>query len=864
MSINKTYYIFGLLLCCAFSCTERVQPEYSANAGSGSQSEDCFVPSTLMVEFSDSVASSLVKTKSTGNSELEAAFDRLGVLSLERVFPDAGEFEQRHREAGLHKFYYLKYDQSAGTLTKAGADLSAEKGVVSAEPLRKAVRMETSFFNDPYLYRQWHYINEGDGSQYKQGADINVLPVWEQYTAGSSEVIVAVIDGGVDMNHEDLAGVVIPAGVGGSKNFFYDNYTVTPESHGTHVAGTIAAINNNGKGLCGIAGGKDGKGGVRILSCQCGVEDEEYMKGMPSAIVYAADNGAVICQNSWGTEYKTESEALNDYIDSSTKAAVDYFIKNAGTDLNGKQTGPMKGGVVIFAAGNSNFRKGWPAAYEPVVAVGAFSSKGTKSSYSNYGDWVDIAAPGGDANIGPQIFSTTPNSTYSLMQGTSMACPHVSGVAALLVSYYGGENFTNNMLIERLLGGADKEFLSSSTIGPKLDAYGSFRYGRTLPPEKVEEYAIDGRGGSIKFDWTVGEDEEHIPAYAYMLLASEDASAFDDIQFNSLPSNVHSARVFVGDLKKGDHISGFLRGLKDNTSYYTAITGYDYGRSYSELSEVQSVQTTENIAPAITFAPGNSISVSATKSLQVNYSVADADGDPVTVVIENLGELNTLKNAQLGENEYQLSINALLEKSGSYNIRCTATDDRGNASSEILTIIVQENHSPVVVSEIPDILFSRIGETRELSIVDYVEDPDGDEFSFEISHSSPQTAHLFALSGNMTLTALDYGLDVISLDVIDPKGERASLSFKVAVRSEDAAADVYPSQVRDYLKVSGGASSNTEVFIYNSAGTLRYHEVLMSSIFEPAQIDMSSYAPGVYVVKVSIDGKLTEKTIVKL
>ena len=134
----------------------------------------------------------------------------------------------------------------------------------------------------------------------------------------------------------------------------------------------------------------------------------------------------------------------------SLKAAVDYFEQYAGKDENGKQVGPMDGGVVILAAGNEN--RDWSAnMYEKMISVGALAPDYYRAYYSCYGDWVDICAPGGDYKKGSQIVSTLPGNKYGKMQGTSMACPHVSGVAALIASKNGGPGFTNTQLKKLLL-----------------------------------------------------------------------------------------------------------------------------------------------------------------------------------------------------------------------------------------------------------------------------------------------------------------------------------------------------------------------------------------------------------------------------
>ncbi len=858
------------------SCQKEAQNVINNEGGEQVKSRSSMVPGTILVQFDEHTINSLEKqvvTKGslltkTGVLSVDNALSSLSTYSLERVFPDAGEWEERHRSAGLHRFYYVKYDDSKAVQTKAGNILASVEGITSADPVLRIKPLDEPFFNDPYYSRQWHYINSGKGASYKAGADINVLPVWREYTAGSSDVIVNVVDGGVDLTHEDLKGVVIDGGNNGSWNFVDNNSTIVAHDHGTHVAGTIAAINNNGKGVCGIAGGESGNGGVKILSSQIFKYNPNTGKDESGdgarAIIWGADHGAVISQNSWGYDYDNVNQAQSGNIDAATKSAVDYFVRYAGTDKKGNQTGPMKGGVVIFAAGNDNWPIGWPAAYENVIAVGAIGSTGRRAYYSNYGDWVDIAAPGGDANVSPMVLSTVPGG-YAEMQGTSMACPHVSGVAALLVSYYGGPGFTNEMLKERLLNGANSEFLSSSDrIGPLLDAYGSFSYGSATPPEKVSEYEAEGKGGSVEFRWRVGVDENDKVAYGYLLLASENAADFNDINLRKLPSSMKSATVVVGDLKKGDEISGYVDFLEFDTPYYVAIAGYDYGKAFSELSDVKKVTTTSNNAPiveAITQLPWE---VMASKTFTAKIHIYDPDNHDINVIFTPDSKLKTAKSSLGTDGYYTLTVNGLQEDPGVYQLTYNVSDVFGMETIKTFEIKVLENRAPISKKDFSNMVFNRAGQSVTLNISDYFEDPDGDLLSFEVTHTNAKVAHLNPLGNEFTLTTLGYGLDEITVTASDARKAQTSLSFKVSVRDPKADADVYPSQVTDVLRINGGDEAQTSIIIYSSSGVLVYENVLTTSVFEPAVIDMSGLAPGVYVVKINIDGKETERRVVKL
>ena len=447
-------------------------------------------------------ALNVIRTRSgrvlTGNISFDELCERYNVTGMERLFADNGCAE-RTRKAGLDLWYIIRFEGSAEQVAEDFGEIAGVNHVEiprritkvggmsrkSGTPWRKLMALPKAApsnypFNDPLFGGQWPLYNDGTiNANAQAGADINVLPAWEK-TAGRSDVIVAVVDEGVEYTHPDLAGNMW-SGIG--KNFCdRDNDDITwGEGHGTHVAGTIAAVSNNGIGISGIAGGTGGGNGAKIMSCEIfHPTDGHYdanSNATADAIKYAADNGAVICQNSWGYAAGALSYDQWSSADRATKEAIDYFIRYAGMSPDGEtQTGPMAG---------------YPAAYEPCISVAAVSCTYEAAWYTNYGPTVDICAPGGgDAadfsrpihyNEGYNL-STLPTDLqngmtfvytnfrgevethtidyvsetlgYGYMQGTSMACPHVSGVAALIVSQFGAPGFTNEQLKEKLFSTA--------------------------------------------------------------------------------------------------------------------------------------------------------------------------------------------------------------------------------------------------------------------------------------------------------------------------------------------------------------------------------------------------------------------------
>jgi subtilisin family serine protease len=373
---------------------------------------------------------------SIDNLNTQFSVDNFGLTFSSPAF--SSKFAERHRAWGFHLWYNLYFDDSQDVIALVQA-YSALPEVSVAEPeyKKELVNQEKPILytpeeanvqsvnwtpDDPRYNEQWHYHNTGQQNG-TADADIDLPEAWE-ITKGNPEVIVAIEDGGINYTHGDIAANMW-SGIG--YNFVNNSPNVTSHDHGTHVAGTVAAVSNNTVGVAGVAGGTGAGDGVRLMSCQ--VFTNGGSGGFENAPIWSADNGAAISQNSW------QYTSPNSY-DQSVLDAIDYFNINGGGDAL------VGGGITIFAAGNNDSQSQYyPAFYSGTFSVAGLTNQDKKAWYSNYGDWVEVAAPGGETdNVAARgVLSTLPNNTYGFYQGTSMACPHVSGLAALIISLAYGQ-----------------------------------------------------------------------------------------------------------------------------------------------------------------------------------------------------------------------------------------------------------------------------------------------------------------------------------------------------------------------------------------------------------------------------------------
>ena len=586
---------------------------------------DEYSPSTFLVKFTAVPTTQQVEAlgfpakplfiSTRGNEELEHQFglDRWYVVDL----PEGTSLEKASRQAAaLSEVAVVEYNHIASAPSEMAVPCPTDGALTKGT---------ASTFNDGDLFtKQWHYDNQGNRSVstavYK-GADVNVKDVWKLLTCGDPDIVVAVVDQGVKHSHPDLKDNMwvntkeVPGnGIDDDGNGYIDDVygynfcddgpitwdivnsdQARDNGHGTHCAGTIAAVNNNGKGVVGIAGGSGNKDGCRIMSCQ--IFSGGYGGGTTetvNAIKYAADMGASVISCSFG--YKSAVPSDNAFLNLVGTAEVDvirYFEAHKGNNP------VLDGNIAIFAAGNE--KQGfahYPGAMVDIISVSAFGPDFLPAYYTNYGPGCNIAAPGGNYNVGGNaacVLSTLPSELYKgehygYMQGTSMACPHVSGVVALALSYakQRGKMFTVQQFkqlimastkdIDKRIANADASYAkyyhnvgtgaidawslmmhidgipsSTATIGKSqwidlTDLFGSASVSLTYLSVDVPQATIDALGLQ-KMDAKASGNYVPVPegeCYAY-------------VQFGRLyihPTKIGSGKISISMIGGGDHLGG--------------------------------------------------------------------------------------------------------------------------------------------------------------------------------------------------------------------------------------------------------------------------------------------------------------------
>ncbi len=862
---------------------------------------------------------------------LSVALHNVDAHSMRRLFPPAGEFEERTRKEGMHLWYIVDFNPQI-ELTTARRKFTALDQVETVEFAPEIIPMGVSEhtastskmfipefqkrddklpFNDPLLKKQWHYNNTGKslGFAEEEGADINLFKAWN-ITTGKPNVIVCVVDGGIDINHPDLKDNLWVnekerTGVKGEdddNNGFVDDVhgfcfvagtaDLLPdsESHGNHVAGTVAAKNDNNIGVCGVAGG-DGKAdtGVRLMSAAIFRAGALSIGNNAAAIKYGADNGAVISQNSWAYTKAANPSVMPGFL----KEAIEYFNKYAGCDKAGNQRpdSPMKGGVVFFAAGNESSEYNlYPSCYEGVVAVAAMAPDYKKASYSNWGSWVDIVAPGGDqlnsvrhgvlstTTYGyvkkPDIFVEDGTHQYSYYHGTSMACPHASGVAALVVSKFGGKGFTRDMLLERIF--ASVMPVNVDEINPRyagkmgkgyIDAYAALTLQNNKKhPEKPvmdKEKSHEKDFTSITVHWTVPKDEDDTTPNSYILYYSDKELTKENYKQGRLAWSGSGVINGLGK-KVGDEMNCKVQGLQPNTPYYFALVAHDRWGNASEVA-LMTANTKKNNPAVIANVPASPGIVLMDINGTASYELEVKETDGHTWSYELSGTVQGISHRKT-EKGIMIMIRPALEQ-GNYSFTVELKDELGEKSHFEIPFKVIKVTAPELKKAYTGRVLGVKNAPVQINLGEYYEPQELLTLTCTANSTDPAVASVKVdkQTNRLTIQGHKAGQTTILVEATNGHKKRND-AFEVLV-TEDMAKAVYavwPLPMRSDLNVWVNPSHRAvRVTLRALNGHLALDEKVTPDASGLARLEVKKVAPGSYRMRVEAGNQSYEEVVLK-
>ncbi|MCH8557821.1 MAG: S8 family serine peptidase [Balneolia bacterium] len=465
-----------------------------------------------------------------------------------------------------------KWEFRSGTVHEALEMLNSREDVIYAEPNFVyripdfSVESEDPFEslmnttpNDPFFGSLWGLHNTGQSGG-SAGADISALSAWE-ITTGSSDVIVAVFDSGIKSDHPDLVDNLWFDSNGNAGASFLGDTPEDLNGHGTHVAGTIGAVGNNGVGVTGV------NWDVQLMNIKiCGLNGAPNCNGaaMIQGLQYALENGAVMSNHSWGGPGFSQAA------------------------FNALQAAGEAGHLAIAAAGNNGTNNDnqnfYPAGYNlpNVIAVASSDRNDQRSGFSNFGvNTVHLAAPGSS------IRSTDINSTgYSFKSGTSMASPHVAGAAALLKGEH--PDATPEQIRGWLMNSVDviPAFENITIAGGRLNAYNALLLAELGPPSisvNPDDVDVSGVVGQNLSDFlTVANDAPGILSYT-IGVAYDETAANREVQTYTYMRNGNvieeSTAALIDDVFWD---SGLMSAQEINTSF-EASEGFEPGFAGGQL-----------------------------------------------------------------------------------------------------------------------------------------------------------------------------------------------------------------------------------------------------------------------------------------
>ena len=858
-------------------------------------------------------------------SPMSATFSQLKAKDVKRLIRPMGKYEGVIKYTGLDQWFVLRFDEKI-PIGSAFSLMNDTEGVALVEysrsikphaaedsPLSRynPTRPTVMPFNDPRLSEQWHYNNMGvnSGDWAVEGADINLFEAWK-ITTGKPNVIVCIVDGGLDVEHPDLKdnlwvnpGEIPNNGIDDDNNGFIDDINgycfvddthvlfPDPIGHGTHVAGTVAARNNNGIGVCGVAGG-DGSpnSGIRLMGASIFRDNSKNEANPAEAIVYGALNGATISQNSWGYDFGSAIDELPEHI----RAAIDFFTDYAGTEVEGydfrkqeavkpsgkqRSDSPMKGGLMFFSAGNDNLEYPTPpASYERVIAVAAIGPNFQKAGYSTYGSFVDISAPGGDmtrygspagvlSTMSPRVSGNPEPLDYKFLHGTSMATPHVSGVAALVLSKFGGPGYTNEQLRARILASIlpvdldaiNPEYKGKLGVGT-LDALAALTLeNKKMPPSPpviLEDLSTLNGFREITLFWTVPEDPDDGQPQRYQIFYSKKEPLNEKNYTSGLLAGTANGYISGVGTKPGDRLSFTIEHLETDSKCYIALVAYDRWGTPSK-PVFFTASTKQNNPAVITNIPTEPILVLDSES-SATYSLAIEEPDGHTWNYTVSGDKSGVTHHKdEAKSRILLTFRPVLPE-GVHTLRITLTDELMMTKSYEVPFRVVSVQEPKLSQELSDVMVGISNDALELPLPSYFTSQYYLKTEFTATSENPEIATVYLSPENhLFIIGKKEGKTIIRVRANNGYKETSTpISVTVTKDAHSDLLSLWPTPtVRDLHLWLNPSIKRVKAKVKNANGTLLLTQELKPNTDGIAKLDVRSLTPGSHILIIEADGR---------
>lgn len=734
---------------------------YAMTNGGAGAGESRLAKNRMVVRFRSEKAMGLLdKTPRAAASELNALPERIrrlhtrwGVKNVARirgeepVRPGAASTLSKNRsqkeslDHGFRRTVVLDLSNERD-LSRAIQDYQQSPDVEWAHPA--TVLSVQAVPNDPMYSSLWGMTK------------VEAPAAWDLATGAG--IVVAVVDTGIDATHADLAanlwtnpGEISGNGIDDDANGFVDDVrgwnfvsnTNSPNdghSHGTHVSGTVAAVGGNGVGVVGLA--RSAK--IMVLK---GLDDDGsgYDSDLAQCILYAADNGARVINMSWGGQ--GDSPLIEEALE---------YAHGLGV-------------VLVAAAGNSSVDASQfiPAKYADVIAVSAFNSADAIAPFSNFGSKIDVAAPG------VSILSTVPGGYYSSYNGTSMAAPHVTGLAALLLSQKPA--LTNEQVRQTLRASADD-------VGPAgVDTqagYGRINARRALQLSSPPNLLVTA---PIQFG-VVGNNVD--------VMGSVDGGSFVSRQLQyGVGSSATAFTSFGGS--SSDPVTNGVLGTWNTTSLseglYSLRLLVSGSGGVSWTHTVSPVRVDHTGPVFVSAVPASGITVPAT-DLTVRGRVTDAYGiDRIDFLVDGIATDSKSPGEPSTDFEAVFQWNAGMVAPGSHTLTLSARDTAGNAAVRTIPISVVNDTTPPTVTITSPVPLTAVSGTVPIAAT-ASDNVAVTEVQFRLDGAAAfLTDPAAPYQTTLTTLGLTLGTHTISAVAVDSSGLRSTHTVSVIVVAHNQA-----------------------------------------------------------------------------